>query len=276
MIILIWIISLIILLASIVFVYRMLITSNEFIAPDKIFPFKFLKPGSERKEFYRKSLTVLNSRIKSLEDSNAYYEMQFSILQSRISESTMDASLQQKPFSLLLEEEEEDWKELYYQENEQKVQLENDLDQALQDLAAKNQEIEKLKEGASKKAILNSKRDERPTELNSIQCEADTFQKKLTGAAKLENGVRILLNKEITLKFVNENSVNDNVRLRSEVEDQKRQLTEMCQKEKVVIRQLSSAKELQSHLGAMYEEKKKRKIMDLTNKMGKNKIFSDK
>ena len=274
MIILIWIISLIVLIASIVFVYRMLVTSNEFIATDKVFPFKFLKAGSGRNKSYRKSLSILNSKIKSLEDSNAYYEMQFSKLQSRLNESPNNTASQLKPFASA-EEEEEDWEELYYQENESKVQLENDLDEALQNLEASNQEVLVLKKESHTTAILNSKLDARLIELNSIQNEVVALERKLRGASERERELQALLNKEIALKTVYDKIENDNVRLRSELEDQKRQLTEMYQKEKEASKQLSRARELQSHLGVMYEEEKNRKIVDLNNKMEKNKIFSD-
>ncbi len=275
MIVLIWIISIIVLLASIVFVYKMLVTSNEFIATDKIFPFKFLKGGSGQNKSYRKSLSVLNSKIKSLEDSNAYYEMQFSNLQPQVKESPTNSLPQQKKFAACEEEEAEDWEELYYQENERKVQLENDLDQALQKLEAVNQETLLLKKEFHTTALLNSKLDVRLNELKSIQNEVETLQAKLNGAAERENELQTLLNKEIALVTVYDKIENDNVRLRSELENQKRHLTEMYQKEEEATKQLLRAKELHSHLGVLYEEEKNRKIVELNNKMGKNKIFSD-
>lgn len=274
MIILIWIISLIVLIASVVFVYRMLVTSNEFIATDKVFPFKFLRAGKSGDKFYRQSLTLLNSKIKSLEDSNAYYEIQFSKLQTRLNKTPVDSTLEKSFSGPAEEEEEEDWKELYYQENEHKVQLENDLDETLQNLEAANQEILILKEETQKTATLTSTLDARLIELKSLQNEIETLQKKLNGAAEREKELQALLNKEIALKTVYDKIENDNVRLRSELEDQKRQLTEMYQKETEAARHLTRVRELQSHLG-MYEEEKNRKIVELNNKMEKNKIFSD-
>lgn len=276
MIILIWIISLIVLIASVVFVYRMLVTSNEFIATDKIFPFKFLKAGSGRDKFYRQSLTILNSKIKSLEDSNAYYEIQFSRLQSRMND-TKDIVAETSPAiasSSKNEEEEEDWKELYYQENEDKVRLENELDQSLQSLEAANLEIEALKEKTQKIATLNSTLDARLIELKSRQNEIAILEKKLTGAAEREKEMQELLNKEIALKSVYGKIEKDNVRLKCELDDQKRQLVEMHQKEIEAARQLTRIRELQSHLG-LYEEEKNRKMVELNNKMEKNKMFSE-
>ena len=275
MIILIWIISLIVLIASVVFVYRMLITSNEFISSDKSSPFKFLKAGSGRDKFYRQSLSVLQSRIKSLEDSNAYYEIQFSKFKTHLKDPRIDPSEMIPPeqYDLVAEEEEEDWKELYYQENESKVQLENDLDEALQNLEVANQEILKLREESQKTAALKSTHDARLIELRSLQDEIEILKTKITVAAENEKELQSLLNKEIALKIVYDKIENDNVRLRSELEDQKRQITEMYQKETSTARQLARARELQSHLG-MYEEEKNRKIVELNSKMEKNKIFS--
>lgn len=275
MIILIWIISLIVLIASVVFVYRMLITSNEFISTDKPSPFKFLKAGAGRDKFYRQSLSVLQSRIKSLEDSNTYYEIQFSKYKSHLKdpESVSPEISPSLQTDFVADEDDEDWKELYYQENESKVQLENDLDVALQNLEAANKENLHLKEDSQKAAALKSTIDARLIELRSLQNEIDILQKKLNGAAIREKELQTLLDDEIALKVVYDKIENDNVRLRSEVEDQRRQIAEMYKKEADTNRQLARLKELQSRMG-MYEEEKNRKIVELNHKMEKNKIFS--
>ena len=275
MIILIWIISLVVLIASVVFVYRMLISSNEFIYIDKPSPFKFLKAGSGRDKFYRQSLSVLQSRIKSLEDSNTYYEIQFSKYKSHLKDpdSTSSEISPALQTDSEVDEDEEDWKELYYQENESKVQLENDLDVALQNLEAANKENQHLKENSQKVAALKSNLDARLIELKSLQKEIDVLQKKLNGAAIREKEMQSLLNEEIALKTVYDKIENDNVRLRSELEDQRRQITEMYRKDADTARQLARLKELQSTVG-MYEEEKNRKIVELNHKMEKNRIFS--
>lgn len=275
MIILIWIISLIVLIASVVFVYRMLITSNEFISTDKPSPFKFLKAGAGRDKFYRQSLSVLQSRIKSLEDSNTYYEIQFSKYKSHLKdpESVSPEISPSLQTDFVTDEDDEDWKELYYQENESKVQLENDLDVALQNLEAVNKENLYLKEDSKKTAVLKSTLDARLIELRSLQNEIDILQKKLKGAAIREKELQTLLDGEIALKTVYDKIENDNVRLRSEVEDQRRQITEMYKKDADTTRQLARLKEFQSCAG-MYEEEKNRKILELNHKMEKNRIFS--
>src|SRR5690606_19191501 len=147
---------------------------------------KFLKAGSRRDKFYRQSLTVLNSKIKSLEDSNAYYEIQFSKLQMQLNDAGESESgvssgriIPEKE-----EEEEEDWKELYYQENEDKVRLENELDQSLQNLEAANRELVQLKEKTQKTAVLNSLLDTTQIELNAVQNQVQILEKKLIGATQ--------------------------------------------------------------------------------------------
>ena len=276
MIILIWSISLIVLIASVLFVYRMLVTSSEFITTDKPFPFKFLKAGAGKDKFYRQSLKLLNSKIKSLEDSNAYYEIQFSRLQSRLNNSSEVVVAEHATggsFSTQEEEDGEDWKELYYQENEEKVRLENELDESLQNLELVKQEMELFKESAEQTAALKSLLDARLIELNSIQNQMEVLEKKLCGAAVREKDLQALLNKEIALKSVYTKIENDNVRLRSELEDLKRQLIEMHQKETESARQLIRLREMQSQAG-FYEEEKNRKIIELNKKMEKNRVFS--
>ena len=273
MIILIWIISLLVLIACIVIVYRMVVTSNEFISTDKASLFKFLNSGG-RDKLQRQKLSVLQSRIKSLEDSNTFYEIQFSKFKSQInnSESGFSQTISDTKSEQIAEEEEEDWKELYYQENESKVQLENDLDEALQSIERAKDEISKLKEESVKVAPLKSKLDARLIELKSLQNEVENLQQKLLGAVSREKDLQMLLEKEIASKTIYDKIEKENVRLRSEVEEQRRQITEMHHKEMESMRQLARGKELQSRLD-MFEEEKMRKMMELNHKMEKNKIF---
>ena len=275
MIAFIWVISLIVIIATFVLVYKMLVTSSEFFSSDKLSPLKSLKAGHSRDKFYRQSLSLLNSKIKSLEDSNAYYEIQFSKLQLQINsgQNIHQAMQTQTEPPTLIKEEEEDWEEMYYQENEQKVQIENELDKTLQALDQLRQKLLNQEEKNENLGALRSNYDARMIELKSMQNQMNGLEKKLEGAAEREHELNTLLQKEIDLKKVYAKMEKENVRLRSETQDQKRQLTEMYAKEKEFSKQLAQTRELQSQLG-MYENEKSRKMDELKRQMENNRIFS--
>lgn len=275
MIALIWIVSLIVLIATAVLVYKMIVTSKEYFSLEKLSPVNLFKRGNSKDKFYKQSLSLLSSKIKSLEDSNAYYEIQFSKLQLQLNagaafqpeiHSGIGVSIQE-------EDEEEDWKEMYYQENDQKVQIENELDEALQALEQAKQKLLLQEEKNENLRSLKSNYDARMIEMKSLQNQLDVLQKKLEGASGREKELNILLQKEIDLKKVYAKIENENVRLRSESEDQKRQLVEMFAKEKELSKKLAHARELQSQKG-MYEEEKNRKMHELKIQMEHNRIFS--
>ena len=274
MIALILIVSVIVLVATAVLVYKMLVTSKEFFSLDKPFPFKLWKSSSSQDKF-RQSLTRLNSKIKSLEDSNAYYEIQFSKLQLQMkSEHNPDQkNLTETQSYIPVKGEEDDWEEMYYQENEQKVQIENELDKALQALEQADQKLLNLEENDEHPGTIRSNYDATLLELKSFQNKIDVLQRKLEAAAERENELNNLLQKEIDLKKVYAKIENENVRLRSETQDQKRQITEMFAKQKETSKQLARNREIQSQAG-MYEDEKSRKMDELKKQMENNRIFS--
>ena len=83
--------------------------------------------------------------------------------------------------------EEDDWEEMYYQENEQKVQIENELDKALQALEQADQKLLNLEENDEHPGSLRSNYDATLLELKSFQNKIDVLQRKLEAAAEREN-----------------------------------------------------------------------------------------
>ena len=276
MIALIWIVSLVVLIATIVLVYKMLVTSKEFFSLDKPFPFKIWKIGNPKDKFYNQSLSRLNSKIKSLEDSNAYYEIQFSKLKLQMN-SGQNADSEKQPETeatvQIQVEADEDWEEMYYEENEKKVQIENELDRTLDVLEEVNLKLLNQEEQIVSLGALRSNYDARMVELKYMQDQLDIVQKKLEGASKREKDLNNLLQKEIDLKKIYAKIENENVRLRSETDDQKRQLTQMYAKEKEISKRLARNRELQSQNG-LYEDERNRKMNELKKQMENNKMFS--
>ena len=79
-----WIISLIILIACIIFAYRMIVSTYEFLPADKRYFLRFYKsPVVKGKESGQpNTLKVLNKKVQSVEDNTIFYQMQFLKLQT--------------------------------------------------------------------------------------------------------------------------------------------------------------------------------------------------
>lgn len=127
-----WVVSLIILIACIIFAYRMIVSSYEFLPADKRYFIRFNKNyhSSETLPAQRDSFKALKNQVQSVEDNSTFYAIQFSKLQERLKalEEQHAQNLQPKKSFKIKDEEEEDWKELYFEENEKKEKLENELD----------------------------------------------------------------------------------------------------------------------------------------------------
>src|SRR5664279_396552 len=110
-----WILSLIILISCIVFAYRMIVSTYEFLPAEKRYFLGFYKnPSSESVPLQRGTLKALDRKVQVVEDNTTFYGIQFSKLQDRLKvleELTLKPS--EKP-SREANEDEENWKELYY------------------------------------------------------------------------------------------------------------------------------------------------------------------
>ena len=81
-----WILSLIILIACIIFAYRMIVSTYEFLPADKRYFLGFYKnPDSPNaRPVQRDSLKALNKKVQSVEDNTTFYQIQFSKFQERL------------------------------------------------------------------------------------------------------------------------------------------------------------------------------------------------
>lgn len=140
-----WILATVVLIGCFVIAYRLLISSFHAISGDKRNVFFESLPGSDMNERIETSQTFL-SKLRSLEDKSEYYESQIEKINKKLDRllaDTKPAFLHQESnadnSSSQQNNDKEDWKELFYEENEKKEKLENELDKA-------QGEIEKLKE----------------------------------------------------------------------------------------------------------------------------------
>lgn len=145
----IWIISLIVLIVCFIIVWRLFITGYNSVSSDsserKISLFPSFSPSDV--SFNLDTIRSLKSKLKSLEDKSDYYADQIDRINKKIKSFEKDRFppfiSQQEHEVNIVKEKYEDWKELFYEENEKKEKLENELDNAMQRIEILQAETEK-------------------------------------------------------------------------------------------------------------------------------------
>ena len=268
-----WIVSLVILITCFIFTYRMIVSSYKFLPTDKKFPMGFKKNYTSDKSLLQESLNNLRSKLKSVEDSTSYYEIQFSKFQQRLKAlEELCNNKQQEITHVTKAAEEEDWKEMYYQENEAKEKIENELDEVRQKLEEAQNNIEELEENKREWSGLQSNYDTRLNDLQSMQNNIEVLQRELEAAADREKEMEQLLLVEINFKKQYAQLETEHARLKSENEDIRRQLIEMSKREAEMEQRIVHVKELESRV-AIFEEEKSKMISDLEQMVNQNKMF---
>lgn len=145
----IWIISLIVLIVCFIIVWRLFITGYNSVSSDssdrKLSLFHSFSPSDV--PYNLETMRSLKSKLKSLEDKSDYYADQIERINKKIKSFEKDRF---PPFIKspehevsIVKEKDEDWKELFYEENEKKEKLENELDSAMQQIESLQAELEK-------------------------------------------------------------------------------------------------------------------------------------
>jgi predicted nucleic acid-binding Zn-ribbon protein len=268
-----WMVSLVILITCFIFTYRMMVSSYEFLPTDKKFLMGFKKNYISDKSLLQEYLRNLKSKIQSVEDTTSYYEIQFSKFQQRLKALEELCNHKQPEIAHAPKaSEEEDWKEMYYQENEAKEKIENELDEVRQKLEEAQNNIEEFEKNKSEWSVLQSNYDARLNDLQSMQNNIELLQRQLEAAADREKEMEQLLLVEINFKKQYAQLETEHARLKSENEDIKRQLIEMNKREAEMEQHIVRAKELESRI-AIYEEEKLKMISDLEQMVNQNKMF---
>ena len=255
----IWIVSLLVLIACFIFAWRMLVNNFDMFPGEK--KFTMLKNYTPSDISYnQETLRGIKSKLRTLEDQNAYYELQFSKLQQRLQQiedqGTNTGNLVTK------HEDGEDWKEMYYEENEKKEKLENELDATQQKLESMEEELNELRKSSAEINTLKSDHDARLNEIQSLQNAIGDLQHQLDGAAQREKELEVQLQKEINRRQQLEKGETIQTSLKSENEGLRRQIAEMSQKYMEIENKLIKLNELESRV-ALYEEEKLKMIADL-------------
>jgi chromosome segregation ATPase len=270
-----WLISLVVLIACFIFAYKVIMSSYDFLPVDKKSIFSFKKNTFTETNVSQRSEAIwdLKNQLKKVEETSSFYEIQFSKLQQRLKTLEAQYESQQQKIAAPGKEEEEDWKELYYEENEVKEKLENDLDVTRQKLEEVEMKLNSICQDESKWKSLQSDYDARLNDLQSMQNNIGLLQRQLEASSAREAELEISLLKEIETKKQFSNIQSENARMKSENEDLRRQIIEISEKEKELEVGVLRLHELEKRV-AMYEEEKAKMIADLELMVNQNKIFS--
>ncbi|HET7116924.1 MAG TPA: DUF3496 domain-containing protein [Hanamia sp.] len=268
-----WIISLVILIVCFIFAYRVIVSSYDYMPGDtkNFLSFKRNIP-SESGPANTDAIWDIKNKLHRVEETSSFYEIQFSKLQQRLKslEEELYKSQQEKTSRL---KDKEDWKEMYYQENEVKEKLENELDNTRQKLEEVENKLNSIEENNSKWIGLQSEYDARLNDLQSMQNHIGLLQRKLEAALTREKELEQSLLSEINAKKQFTQLQSEQARLKIENEELKHQIVEMDKKEKEMEEGISRLNELESKL-SIFEEEKARMIADLEQMVQQSKIHS--
>lgn len=269
-----WFISLIVLIACFIFAYKAIVSSFDFLPADKrsIFFFKKDIPIESAGPPRSEAMLDLKKHLEKVEENSTFYELQFTKLQERL--KVLEAQLESQPQkqSYQNKEEEEDWKELYYEENEAKEKLENELDATRQKLEEVENRLNSFEENNSKWNSLKSDYDARLNDLQSMQNNLGLLERQLEAASSREKELELSLLAEIKTKKQYAQLDSNYAAVKSENEDLRRQIVVLNKKEREMESGLSKLKELESRL-AIYEEEKAKMIANLEQMVRQNKMF---
>ncbi len=220
-----WVLSLIILIACGVFTYRMIISSYEFLPADRHFLFRFRKEQvSTTHSETPDSLRILRHKIQHVEDNSTYYHLQFTKFQDRLNaiEEKIDTSGSRQSYRSVdthVLEDEEDWKEMYYEENDKKERLENELDTVKYELEEVKTRLSDYETEHAELIKIKSDYELRRNDLQSLQHNVRLLQGKLDASAEREKELEQVLLTEITIREKYNLLKKDYSRLLIEVDD---------------------------------------------------------
>ncbi len=264
-----WIVSLIVLIACFIFSYKMIMSSYDWLPADKSVFLNLRKaPAPQNSASRPEAIYELKNKLQKVEENSSFYEIQFLKMQERL--KALEAKYEMRGQVISSQKEEEDWKEMYYEENEVKEKLENELDEALQKLEEAEIRIHEIEKNDTAWSALKSDYDARLNDLQSMQDNINLLQRQLEAAALREKELELSLVSEINAKNKFSNLETVNAHLQCENEDLRNQIVQTHHKEKELESKLSRLYELESRL-AIYEDEKARMIANLEMMVNQNK-----
>jgi predicted nucleic acid-binding Zn-ribbon protein len=267
-----WIISLVVLIVCFIFAYRVIVSSYDYMPGDtKNFLSLRRNSSSESSSLNNETVWDLKNKLHQVEENSSFYEIQFTKLKQRL--NALEDLYNSQQEKVLAHEEKEDWKEMYYQENEIKEKLENELDEVRQKLEETENKLKSITDDSSKWSGLQSDYDARLNDLQSMQNNIGLLQRKLEAAINREKELEQSLLAEINSKKQYSQLESENTRMKSENDELRRQIVDMGNKEKELEGGIFRLNQLESKL-AVFEEEKAKMIADLEKMVQQNKIFT--
>jgi hypothetical protein len=302
-----WMLSLFILISCVIFAYRMIVSSYKFLPADKRYFLKFGNNLNDQQLYSTKrdEYKVMKNRIQSFEDNNNF-NLQFAKFQERLKAIEDIVAVKSYSSKGAMNKEEEDWKELYYEENAVKEKLENELDLLQQkheeiQAAVKEKGLEnwkemyysenqvkikieneleitkgklhelqnKLKEATENNVRLFEVKGDYDKQLNYIHLlEADisSLQRQLRASIERENELENLLISEIIVREKYSMLQSKYKQVQVEANDLQRRIIVQSQKEMNMEIRLIRLSELESKL-AICEEENLKLISRLENNL---------
>ncbi len=268
----IWIICLIVLVVCFVIAWRMMMNSYDLLPSEKKFNlFQSFSPSDI--SYHMETLRSIKAKMKSLEDKSDYFESQIQKLNQSMSGSSKSGNNNQfNPFvQALPKQDEDDWKELYYDENSKKEKLENELDVAQQEIEYLQESLEKSQHKSQEILSLEKEYQLRLQQIETLEKQVRELHQNLEHAQKHQEDLKSQLNREIQQKKQFEEAGNNYITLKSENEGLRRQISEMGMRQSEIEGKLLYMNQLESKVSA-YEEEKTKMIADLELMLNQSKI----
>lgn len=255
-----WIISLIVLIACVIFAYRMIVSSYEFLPADKRYFLWFNKENISRgTTAQRDTIKILKDKLQSAEDNTTFYEIQFTKFQQRLKALEDITAFKAVVKESVEEEDEEDWKEMYYEENSAKEKIENDLDNTRQILEEAEARLKEETEKNIKWIEIKSDYDARLNDLHSLQNHITLLHRQIAASEEREKELEQLLLSEITIREKYSLMHNEYISLQSEADDLRRRIVDLNKNDIDMQVRVAHINALESKLSICEEEKMKLK-----------------
>jgi len=255
-----------VLIACAIFAYRMIISSYEFLPLEKRSLIHLFR--QEEREQPREPaagqevLRTLHHKLRSVEDSNSYYQIQLTKLQERL---RVLEELNNSPGTAVQKEKEpvasvtEDWKELYYEENERKEKIENELDDTRQQLEEVEAQLKAAVEQNLRWTEIQSDYESRLTENDAGREKIAALEHQLAASAEREKELEQLLLSEITIREKYVVLQKEYIELQSQSDSLHRIMVDLSKKNFNLETRLAYLSELESKLAICEAEKAKLK-----------------
>lgn len=184
--------------------------------------------------YHMETLRSLKAKLKSLEDKSEYYESQIEKLNKKLKlaeKEPIPVFLNGGSHPSVKQEPEEDWKELFYEENEKKEKLENELDIAQQEIEYLQNELEKANRDTKKISpheklitteelqVLHDTISELRNRLNKAHEESESLKEQLRNELNLRQQKEEQIHFLSGLKDENDNLLNQVSVLREKHQD---------------------------------------------------------